>query len=272
MPTTSGVGPAGLFRHPGWRQQRGEQLLLLRPTVPWFYLTPGSPCVDHVSTTATTLGPDGRTTRIDGTSDSGVVDLGYHYATGFTLAYPNALCRDQRQRRQCRQRIRPTPSRPSARHLGGAGRHDHLPRRRPVHHQWVDIPSDPERPMRACRSWGRSPAPTIINAWSATAASSPSTSLSGGTTIQGVTLTGGKITAAPLNGAAHWYACGNLTFASRSIEQHHPGGWGVWRRMYIDASPGTFQLRRRKDFHPRHRPVGLRRWNPPGLQRTTDHS
>jgi len=52
-----------------------------------FYLHPDSPCVDAGSMTAAAAGLDGRTTRIDGTPDSGDVDLGYHYPSGFSLTY-----------------------------------------------------------------------------------------------------------------------------------------------------------------------------------------
>jgi len=52
-----------------------------------FYLHPDSPCVDAGSMTAAAAGLDGRTTRIDGTPDSGDVDLGYHYPAGFSLTY-----------------------------------------------------------------------------------------------------------------------------------------------------------------------------------------
>jgi len=52
-----------------------------------FYLDPASPCVNTGNVTAASAGLDARTTRIDGTPDSGVVDLGYHYTTGFDLTY-----------------------------------------------------------------------------------------------------------------------------------------------------------------------------------------
>jgi hypothetical protein len=52
-----------------------------------FYLGTGSPCVNTGNVTATAAGLGGRTTRIDGTPDSDVVDLGYHYPTGFDLTY-----------------------------------------------------------------------------------------------------------------------------------------------------------------------------------------
>ena len=45
-----------------------------------YYLDPGSPCVDTGSVTAVTAGLSGRSTRLDGTPDAGILDLGYHYA------------------------------------------------------------------------------------------------------------------------------------------------------------------------------------------------
>jgi parallel beta-helix repeat protein len=50
-----------------------------------FYLSAGSPCVDAGSMTAAAAGLDMRTTRSDGTLDSGTVDLGYHYPAGITV-------------------------------------------------------------------------------------------------------------------------------------------------------------------------------------------
>ena len=52
-----------------------------------FYLNPVSPCVNTGNVTAAAAGLDARTTRTDATPDSGAVDLGYHYATGFDLTY-----------------------------------------------------------------------------------------------------------------------------------------------------------------------------------------
>ncbi len=49
-----------------------------------------SPCVDTGSDTAANLGLDDRTTRTDGTDDSGTVDMGYHYAAGLTTFYVDA--------------------------------------------------------------------------------------------------------------------------------------------------------------------------------------
>lgn len=44
-----------------------------------FYLAPDSPCVDHGSATAVSLGLAELTTQADGTLDSGLVDVGYHH-------------------------------------------------------------------------------------------------------------------------------------------------------------------------------------------------
>ena len=44
-----------------------------------FYLAPDSPCVDHGSATAVSLGLAELTTQVDGTLDSGLVDVGYHH-------------------------------------------------------------------------------------------------------------------------------------------------------------------------------------------------
>jgi len=44
-----------------------------------------SPCVDSGSNIAEYLGMDGLTTRIDNTSDSGIVDMGYHYPFIFMI-------------------------------------------------------------------------------------------------------------------------------------------------------------------------------------------
>ena len=52
-----------------------------------YYLTPGSSCVETGNVTAAAAGLSGRTTRTDGTADTGTVDLGYHYATGFDVTY-----------------------------------------------------------------------------------------------------------------------------------------------------------------------------------------
>jgi hypothetical protein len=49
-----------------------------------YYLTPASPCVNAGSVTAVAAGLAGRTTQKDGTLDTGVVDLGWHYAQGLT--------------------------------------------------------------------------------------------------------------------------------------------------------------------------------------------
>ncbi|MBN1592868.1 MAG: right-handed parallel beta-helix repeat-containing protein [Candidatus Coatesbacteria bacterium] len=44
-----------------------------------FYLDPDSPCIDAGNTSAAAAGLAGRTTQSDGSADSGLVDLGYHY-------------------------------------------------------------------------------------------------------------------------------------------------------------------------------------------------
>ena len=47
-----------------------------------FYLGDGSPCIDAGSANASVYGLDTRSTRADGTLDSGIVDLGYHFTAG----------------------------------------------------------------------------------------------------------------------------------------------------------------------------------------------
>jgi hypothetical protein len=54
-----------------------------------YYLAPNSPCVNTGSVTAVAAGVDGRTTQTAGTPDSGTVDLGYHYASGYVSPYPD---------------------------------------------------------------------------------------------------------------------------------------------------------------------------------------
>ncbi|MBN1592895.1 MAG: hypothetical protein JW941_06580, partial [Candidatus Coatesbacteria bacterium] len=44
-----------------------------------YYLDPDSPCVDAGSMSAAEAGLSDRTTQVDGTPDTGVVDMGYHY-------------------------------------------------------------------------------------------------------------------------------------------------------------------------------------------------
>jgi len=44
-----------------------------------FYLHPLSPCIDAGSRTAEEAGLSNRTTQADGTPDTGIVDMGYHY-------------------------------------------------------------------------------------------------------------------------------------------------------------------------------------------------
>lgn len=50
-----------------------------------------SPCINAGSATAAALGLDTRTTRTDGNADAGVVDLGYHPATGFMESFDNLV-------------------------------------------------------------------------------------------------------------------------------------------------------------------------------------
>jgi hypothetical protein len=50
-----------------------------------FYLVTNSPCVDAGGDTAANVGMSNLTTRADGVCDTGIVDLGYHYATGLNL-------------------------------------------------------------------------------------------------------------------------------------------------------------------------------------------
>ncbi len=50
-----------------------------------FYLASGSPCINTGSMTAVAAGLGSLTTRADGTPDTGVVDLGYHYPPGITI-------------------------------------------------------------------------------------------------------------------------------------------------------------------------------------------
>ncbi len=52
-----------------------------------FYLGSGSLCVNAGTNGASDWGQDARTTRIDGQTDTGAVDLGYHYSGGFDLTY-----------------------------------------------------------------------------------------------------------------------------------------------------------------------------------------
>jgi parallel beta-helix repeat protein len=49
-----------------------------------FYLAASSPCVNTGSTSSVAAGMNGATTRSDGSLDTDVVDLGYHYPTGIT--------------------------------------------------------------------------------------------------------------------------------------------------------------------------------------------
>jgi hypothetical protein len=51
-----------------------------------YYLGDGSPCVDAGTNTAAFWGLSGYTTRSDGSGDTGTVDMGYHYPTGFDLS------------------------------------------------------------------------------------------------------------------------------------------------------------------------------------------
>jgi hypothetical protein len=51
-----------------------------------YYLTPNSPCVDAGTNTVNERGLTSYTTRVDGSNDSGRVDLGYHYPTGLDLS------------------------------------------------------------------------------------------------------------------------------------------------------------------------------------------
>jgi hypothetical protein len=53
------------------------------------YLATNSPCVNAGGTTATAAGLANHTTRTDGTRDAGIVDLGYHFASGI-LSSPQA--------------------------------------------------------------------------------------------------------------------------------------------------------------------------------------
>ncbi len=46
------------------------------------YLAANSPCVDAGSTNAAEAGVAGRTTQVGGTADTGLVDMGYHFAAG----------------------------------------------------------------------------------------------------------------------------------------------------------------------------------------------
>jgi len=56
-----------------------------------YYLPTNSPCVNAGTNTPAYYGLAGRTTRADGTVDSGRVDLGYHYPTGALTA---GYCKD----------------------------------------------------------------------------------------------------------------------------------------------------------------------------------
>jgi len=51
----------------------------------WLYLAADSPCVNAGSEGASALGLEGRTTRLDGVLDSGVIDMGYHYLPSMTF-------------------------------------------------------------------------------------------------------------------------------------------------------------------------------------------
>ena len=44
-----------------------------------YYLDPESPCIDAGSQSAEEAGLSDRTTQTDGTPDSGIVDMGFHY-------------------------------------------------------------------------------------------------------------------------------------------------------------------------------------------------
>ena len=44
-----------------------------------YYLDPNSPCVDAGSRSSDEAGLSDRTTQTDGTPDTGIVDMGYHY-------------------------------------------------------------------------------------------------------------------------------------------------------------------------------------------------
>jgi hypothetical protein len=52
-----------------------------------YYLATNSPCVNAGSMDAATAGLSGKTTRTDGTPDSGTVDMGYHPPAGMDMTY-----------------------------------------------------------------------------------------------------------------------------------------------------------------------------------------
>ena len=54
-----------------------------------FYLPGGSPCVDAGTNNAGDWGMASYTTHTSGSNDSGLVDIGYHYTNGISLAYAN---------------------------------------------------------------------------------------------------------------------------------------------------------------------------------------
>ena len=212
-----------------------------------------------------------------GPADSGVADLGYHYASGLTPAYPN-----------------PSMSRPMAatamsaldaaylfQTIGKAfataqdGTVIHLASGQYTTNTEA-FPLTLNGLTPSAQILGTNPHQTIITAAGVANSRVLSlTSLGGGTTIQGVTITGGKITAAPLNGAgAYVYACGNLTFASCVVSNNTiPVDGAYGGGMYIDASAVTLS----NCVVERNSILGTGQWVygggiRPGLQRTTDHS
>ncbi len=52
-----------------------------------FYLATNSPCAGSGTNTAAYWGLTNYTTRVDGSNDSGIVDTGYHYPTGYDFSY-----------------------------------------------------------------------------------------------------------------------------------------------------------------------------------------
>ncbi len=167
---------------------------------PMYYLAPDSPAIDKGDQSVSDAGLDGKTSFIDGTPDSGTVNLGYHYAEGVVFDFDLHVAETgddgndgQTPATALRSITRALElAAPRTRIHVGAGAYTHGVETFPLRMEGENV-----------QILGAGPGATVIDADGANRRVFELFDTRGDTRIQGVTITGGENTATDVGGGMH---------------------------------------------------------------------
>ena len=185
-----------------------------------YYLNPGSPCVNTGNVTAATAGLGSLTTRVDGTPDSGTLDLGYHYAAGLAgVLYDNVYVAPApagNDSNNGTNALAPFATLTKALSVAGNGTRVHIAAGVYTTNSVETFPLTISQ-LSSVQLLGTNRATTVIKATGATRRVLTLNHVSGTCRIEGLTLTGGKETSASLGGGIFVNICPDVTIAACAI-------------------------------------------------------